>query len=150
MKLQFKQMAHMLLKGIVEELGLPCAASYSGGKGIHVYGFTGLMDARDARQGAQIVLDSIGSFEPLRGENFYHHTDTDIIEGFGNLSIEVFPKQDSLDGKDLGNLMRLPLGRNLKAPQEPTFFLDMTAPLAVFQPMDPASALTIETPWTPF
>jgi hypothetical protein len=147
MKLQFKQMAHMLLRAIVEELGLPCAAAYSGGKGIHVYGFTGLVDASEARLGAQIVLDSIGAFEPLRGDNFFKHTDGDMVEGYGNLSIEVFPKQDSLDGKDLGNLMRLPLGRNLKAPQEPTFFLDMTAPFISFQPMDATTALTISTPW---
>jgi hypothetical protein len=144
MKLQFKQIAHKLLKAINEELGLSCAAAYSGGKGIHVYGFTGLIDAGEARLGAQIVLDSIGEFKPLRGENFFHHPD------YPNLSVEVFPKQNNLDGKDLGNLMRLPLGKNLKAPQEPTFFIDMTAPMGVLQPMNPETALLIESPWTPF
>lgn len=150
MKLQFKEIAHMLLKGIVEELGLPCVAAYSGSKGFHVYGFTGLVDASEARLGAQIVLDSLGCFRPLRGDNFFTHKDSDPIEGYGNLSIEVFPKQDSLDGKDLGNLMRLPLGRNLKSPNEPTFFIDMTSPLGDLVPMDPVTALQIENPWVAF
>lgn len=144
MKLQFKQMAHMLLKSISEELALPCAAAYSGGKGIHVYAFTGKISAAESRLGAQIVLDSIGGFKADRGDNFFIH------EEYTNFSIELFPKQDSLEGKDLGNLMRLPLGRNLKAPKEPCFFIDMLSPIGVLQPMDPVTALTIETPWTPF
>lgn len=150
MKLQMKQLAHKLLRGIVEDLMIPCAAAYSGGKGFHVYGFTGRLSAHQAREGASIVLESIGEFEPLRGENFFKHKNDDKVEGFQNFSIEVFPKQDTLDGKDLGNLMRLPLGVNLKAPKEPTFFIDMTAPLAELSSMDAATALTIENPWVPF
>jgi hypothetical protein len=144
MKFQFKEIAHKLLKSISEDLGLPCAAAYSGAKGIHVYAFTGLIDASESREGCQIVLDSVGGFKPIRGDNFVKHED------YPNLSIELFPKQGSLDGKDLGNLMRLPLGKNLKAPQEPSFFIDMIAPFGSMQPMDPATALQIETPWTPF
>ena len=144
MKLQFKEIAHQLLRGIVEELEIPCAAAYSGGKGIHVYGFTGLSDAWQVHEGAQIVLDAIGEFKPLRGEHFFEHIN------YPNLSIEVFPKQTNLSGKDLGNLMRLPLGKNLKAPREPTFFIDMTSPLGEFVPMDAETALMLENPWTPF
>lgn len=152
MKLQMKQLAHMLLRAISDPngLGIPCAAAYSGGKGFHVYGFTGLIEAKEARNGAHIVLDDIGGFEPLRGENFFKHKDEDPVNGFRNFSIELFPKQDTLDGKDLGNLMRLPLGKNLKAPKEPTFFIDMTAPLAELRPMDPVTALQMENPWIPF
>lgn len=149
-KLQMKQLAHLFLKTVVEELQLPCAAAYSGGKGFHVYAFTGLIDAWEAREGAQIVLDSMKEFKPLRGENFFKHINDDPVNGFPNFSIELFPKQDSLDGKDLGNLMRLPMGKNLKAPKEPTFFIDMTAPLAEFKPMDAQTALQIENPWVAF
>lgn len=144
MKLQFKEIAHKLLVATSKDLGLPCAAAYSGGKGIHVYAFTGLIDAGEAREGLQIVLDTVGDFEPIRGENFVRHKD------YPNLSIELFPKQNSLEGKDLGNLMRLPLGKNLKAPQEPAFFIDMIGPFGQMQPLDPITALTMETPWTPF
>lgn len=140
MKTQFKEIAHKLLRGIYENLGLPCAAAYSGGKGIHVYGFTGLIPARDARDGALIVLEALG-LTPTRGENFFKHPD------YANLSVEVFPKQSSLDGKDLGNLMRLPLGRNLKS-KDPTFFIDMTTEMATMAPVDPIWALTATNPWT--
>lgn len=148
MKLQFKEIAHKLLTAIEKELEIPCLAAYSGNKGIHVYGFTGLMDAKEARWGAQIVLDALGEFEPLRGENFFVHKDDDPYEGFQNMTIEVFPKQDSLEGKNLGNLMRLPLGKNQRAPQEPTFFIDFKGPFAQLQPRDPVEALTSLNPWT--
>lgn len=140
MKLQFKLLANKLMKVINEELDLPCAAAYSGNKGIHVYGFTGYGTAHDARTGAQIVLDVLGEFEPTRGTNFFKHKNDDPFEGYPNLSIEVFPKQDTLAGKDLGNLMRLPLGRNLKT-KDPTFFIDMTTPLGELSPADPLWAI---------
>lgn len=139
-KLQFKELAHKLLRGVYENLGIPCAAAYSGGKGIHVYGFTGLASAQDARDGAEIVLDALGGFTATRGTNFFCH------ERFPNLSIEIFPKQSSLDGKDLGNLMRLPLGKNLKS-KDPTFFIDMTSPMSEMRPVDPIWALTTDNPW---
>lgn len=145
MKLQFKQIAHMLLNTIHTELELPCAVAYSGGKGVHVYAFTGLIPAKDAREGAQIVLDLL-PFKAVRGENFWKHTNQDPIKGYPNISIETFPKQNSLDGKDLGNLMRLPLGRNLKS-QDPTFFVDMTSPIGQMVPIDPVWALTTDNPW---
>src|SRR5689334_23485670 len=134
MKMQFRMIAHVLAKAITLELNIPCAAAYSGNKGIHVYGFTGTVSADEAREGAMIVLDSIGKFEPLRGQNFFRHKNADPIDGFPNLSIEVFPKQDSLDGKDLGNLMRLPLGKNLKT-ADPTFFIDLTSAMAEMKPV---------------
>lgn len=140
MKLQFKEIAHKLLRSTYEILGIPCAAAYSGGKGIHVYGFTGRMAAVDAREGAQIVLDHAGGFTASRGTNFFVH------EQYPNLSIEIFPKQTNLDGKDLGNLMRLPLGRNLKS-KDPTFFIDMTSPMADMVPVNPEWALTAANPW---
>jgi hypothetical protein len=146
-KYQFKLMAHKLMRAIHEELELPCAAAYSGNKGVHVYAFTGPISGEEAREGAQIVLDSMDCFKATRGTNFFRHTNEDPVEGFPNLSIEVFPKQGSLDGKDLGNLMRLPLGRNLKNPKDPTFFIDMTAPMGVMQPVDPEWALTTVDPW---
>lgn len=145
-KYQFRLVAHVLLKAVYEELAIPCAAAYSGNKGIHVYGFTGRVPADEAREGAMIVLDSLNITEKLRGEHFFAFKDKDPVDGFPNLSIEVFPKQGSLEGKDLGNLMRLPLGRNLKTP-DPTFFMDMTAPMSELKPIDPVYALTTTNPW---
>lgn len=148
MKYQFKMTASKLMKVIHEDLELPCAAAYSGGKGIHVYAFTGPISAAEAREGARIVLETLDEWKPSRGENFFKHNDQDFLTGYPNLSIEVFPKQDSLEGKDLGNLMRLPLGRNLKS-KDPTFFIDMSSAMAEMRPVDPIWALTTGAgnPW---
>lgn len=145
-KYQLRMMSSMIAKAVFDELQLPVAVAYSGGKGVHVYAFTGLISAAEAREGAQIVLDSLGIFHASRGTNFYKSIDADPVSGFPNLSIEVFPKQDSLSGKDLGNLMRLPLGRNLKS-SDPTFFVDMKAPMSVMAPVDPVWALNTSNPW---
>lgn len=146
MKYQFKMIAHMLMRAVVDELDLPTVAAYSGGKGVHVYAFTGLISAAEAREGAQIVLDSIGQFHAVRGENFFEHVNTDPEAGYPNISIETFPKQGSLDGKDLGNLMRLPLGRNMKS-KDPTFFIDMRSPMGQMIPRDTVESLTVGNPW---
>lgn len=146
MKIQFRLIAHRLVKAVEQELQIPVAAAYSGNKGIHVYGFTGPISADEAREGAMIVIDSLGDWKPSRGQNFFRCTNEDPIDGFPNLSIEVFPKQASLEGKDLGNLMRLPLGKNRKTP-DPTFFIDMTTPMSVMAPVDPVFALTTTSPW---
>lgn len=141
MKIEFREIGHFLARGIYENLGLPCAVAYTGAKGIHVYAFTGTISASDAREGAMIVLEALGDFNATRGTNFFEHPK------WSNLSIELFPKQDSLDGKDLGNLMSLPLGRNQKS-ADPKFFIDLRAPMADFVPVDPIFALTAGNPWS--
>lgn len=148
-KYQLKMTAHSLMAVISRDLELPCVAAYSGGKGVHVYALTGPIDAAEAREGARIVMDTLGTWEPSRGENFFKHKDQDFLTGYPNLSIEVFPKQDSLEGKDLGNLMRCPLGRNLKS-RDKTFFIDMTSPMGQMVPLDAVYALTTgaEQPWS--
>lgn len=140
-KYQMKALAHTLASKVVE-LEIPCAVAYSGSKGVHVYGFTGSMPASDVRDAALLVLEMTDEFEPMRGQNFFRHKNDDPFHGFQNFSIEVFPKQGNLDGKTLGNLMRLPLGTNWKNPKDPTFFVDMTTPLAEFKPhADPVALL---------
>lgn len=141
-KYQMKALAHMLASK-VREIGLPCAVAYSGAKGVHVYGFTGLMPAEEVREAAMLALDMTDEFIPSQGKNFFVHKSDDPVHGFRNFEIEVFPKQTSLGGKDgYGNLMRLPMGKNWKNPKDPTFFLDMTGPLAEFKPhSDPVKLL---------
>lgn len=146
-KWQMSQLAHMFCSVIRNELKLPCAAAYSGSKGIHVYGFTGPIPAQEAREGALLVLDILAQFEPLRGENFFRHRMGGVM-GFPSFSVEVFPKQSTIENKDgYGNLMRLPLGRNLKS-TDPTFFLDLSAPLAQLKPHpNPVKLLTTGEPY---
>lgn len=133
---------------ITKELQIDCAVSYSGHKGIHVYGFTGPMPAHEVRAAALLVLDLSDEWELEKGQHFFKHKIDDPFMGYPAFSVETFPKQDSLDGKDLGNLMRLPLGRNLKSP-DPTFFLDLkTAPGDMRPHTDPVTLLMTGNPYT--
>jgi hypothetical protein len=142
-----KTLAHILLKNVTE-MGLEGAAAYSGSKGVHVYGFTGEMPAEEVRAAADICLARSGEFAEFRGKNFFQHKNDDPIHGFQNFDVEVFPKQESLDGKNFGNLVRLPMGKNWKNPKDPTFFLDMTTPLGVFSAhSDPVKLLETGNPF---
>lgn len=147
-KLHMRLLAEKLTLRITEELGVPAVAAYTGSKGIHVYGFTGHIPAAQAREGARLVLETVPGFEPDSGSVFWRDRNTDPREGFSNFTIEVFPKQDTVKGGGYGNLLRLPLGKNMKNPQDPCFFLDQTAPLKEFRPHpDPVFLLETGKPW---
>jgi hypothetical protein len=122
-------------------LDIPTAIAYSGGKGLHVYGFTGTAPAEEVRAAALDVLLTTGVFEATKGKNFFRHT-----SHFHNVEVEVFPKQDSLDGKKLGNLMRLPLGVNAKS-KRASFFVDPLSADPAYPHMDPVSALEKGIVW---
>lgn len=147
-KYQMRMLAQRICGVIQNELGLDTAAAYSGHKGIHVYGFTGSLPATEVRAGAELVLEILSDFQPVRGRNFYRHIDPDPVTGFRNFDVEVFPKQTTLGEKSYGNLVRLPLGKNFKAPKDPTFFLDFSAPMSEFKPHpNPVALLTSGNPF---
>lgn len=125
------------------------AIAYSGNKGLHVYCFLdGPTLAAEARQVSQMILRSVNrydgrmAYEPLRGENFWQSTS----DRTPNIEIECFPKQDNLEGKDLGNLMRLPLGINRKSGNR-SYFLDCRCGYNQLRVMEPLLALGSELPW---
>lgn len=147
---QLRTIANRFAREIWQLLNIPVAISYSGSKGMHVYGFTGLVPAEVAREGALMVIESMGTIEPLRGNNFFRHKQSEVadpVADYPQLSIEVFPKQGTLnDGKKLGNLMRLPTGINLKGDR--AYFIDMRDTRTVdFEERDPIEALTTADPW---
>lgn len=155
-KTQLRTMAEMLSSGIKHALDIQVACAYSGNKGVHVYGFLPeLMPAAEARAGALLAMEyaatSFGrdhAFERFRGVNFYKHSVHDPEHGFDNLSVELYPKQDTMEGKDLGNLVRLPLGKNQKNPKDPCFFLDQTTAHCELTPHpDPRALLLGKSPW---
>lgn len=146
-KYQLRMLVEKLSKTIKQEFDLPVASAYSGSKGAHVYAFTGVVDAKEAREAAELTLSLAGDFELHRGKNFFRTVDQTPLRGFPNMSIEIFPKQSSLEGKDLGNLMRLPLGKNQKT-NDPTFFIDQRAPMGHLVPHpDPIALLKSGNPW---
>jgi hypothetical protein len=114
---------------------IPVAAAYSGGKGVHVYAFPTEPDhSAVVREVALEVLNSFsGRFKNTRGSNFFG------VDGYV-IDIEVFPKQSDLDGKDLGNLMRLPLGINRKT-GERSHFIRLDRDATEFMEMDARSVL---------
>jgi hypothetical protein len=148
-KMQLRTLAEKFSSRISSELGIPTACSYTGNKGIHVYGFTGHIPAAAARAGAEMVLRSFGSFEPKVGEDiFWHDTNLDPSDGYSNYTIEVFPKQDAIPAGGYGNLLRLPMGRNLKNPSDPCFFIDQRREHTTLAPHpDPVALLTNGNPW---
>lgn len=138
-KMQFGMLARKLVSATLKELGsMPkfhgSIAAYSGNKGIHVYGFFDPMPAEQVRAAAHYVLACTADWELERGEHIYHYKLQDPVLGYPNINLEVYPKQDDLGGKDLGNLLRLPLGKNLKNPNDPTFFLDLRTAPGVMSP----------------
>lgn len=164
-KQQLRTMVEIISSSIATDLGLRSAAAYSGNKGCHVYAFFDEpTDIGMARELALTVLEMAGTktssqyeFEATKGSNFFQFNDPDPYTGFKNLSIEIFPKQDSMEGKDLGNLVRLPCGLNYKGPtykvkgvvkHEPAFFLDQTAPVRDLKPHpDPVKLLQTGNPY---
>lgn len=146
-KFQMRSLAELFSSAIHRQLGIEVLCSYSGHKGFHVYGLTGLMPAAEVREAAKLILASTGRFETAKGDNFYADTSTDWHDNYSNFSIEVFPKQDTVEPGHFGNLLRLPLGRNQKS-SDPTFLLDQRGPhIDLIPHADPAALLTGGNPW---
>jgi hypothetical protein len=148
LKYQMGMLARRITRVIQEQLPqVGTAAAYSGSKGIHVYGFTGPMSSEEVRAACLFVLDYMDEWQPIKGQHFFGHRVENPSLGFQNFTIETYPKQDTLEGKDLGNLLRLPLGRNLKSP-DPTFFIDLrTAPGVMAPHPDPVALLESGDPY---
>lgn len=147
MKCQMRMLSHKIASAMFEHLEIPVAVAYSGNKGLHVYGFTGPLDAAEARLAANLVMESLGTFALTRGSFEWRDTEGDLDKTYSNMTIEVFPKQDSVSGDGFGNLVALPLGVNRKNPEDPKFFVEMNSPMNILQPVDPLWALTTNNPW---
>ncbi len=156
-KLQMRTIIDALCSAVHKQLNLQTCAAYSGNKGCHVYAFfEEPVPAVTARQSALFVLEMAGKllspnfgFEPLKGKNFFKHMETDPYYSLQNFTVEIFPKQDSMINKDLGNLVRLPLGRNLRNPKDPTFFIDQREAQTKLVPHpDPVGLLTTGNPYS--
>ena len=148
---QMRQMVDSFFVAMYGIGGVTPLATYSGSKGVHVYGlFDGKSEAFKARSFATKVvlpqfinhlsdtllsahrgpeLDERHRIVTSKGKNFYKIENPDGVSDLCkivNFSIEIFPKQDHVEPDKFGNLMRLEFGKNNKAPGEPTFVIDMT------------------------
>lgn len=125
--------------------GLHVAIANSGGKGLHVYGFMSKPEpATDVRWVARTILEDVpNQFAPVRGDAFWKHKTTGA---FSNITIEVFPKQDTLSEDGLGNLIRLPLGINRKTGNR-GYFVNCKSGYNKLPEMDALRALSGDLPW---
>lgn len=136
-KYSMRHLAEYLQQKVEGLLSIPTAVAYTGAKGLHVYGFTGRMAAAEVRAAMMYVLKDLPG-EWVRGDAFWK---SGYTQDHSFMTVECFPKQDTLGQDGFGNLMRLPLGRNLKSP-DPTFFLDLErTAMGVLLPADPREIL---------
>lgn len=148
LKYQMRMLAQELARTIASEFDIQTAVTYTGAKGVHVYGFTGPLPAKDVREGAELILKKTNRYVPFLGSNFFKYKDTGDNEQSNQcFTVEVFPKQTEIKEGGYGNLMRLPTGVNLKNTQDPTFFVDLRAPLTQLMPRDAIEALTTLNQW---
>ena len=160
---EFSRAAH-------DELEIPTLSAYSGSKGAHLYGPLGIITpgtntvtrvrAEEAREAAGLILEFCGWRRNSPGGSFWHRSehvctkactdfsctrpdDKTVLDPGTLFSVEVYPKQERVadDNSALGNLIRLPLGINLKNPRDGAFFIDETRPFGDLVPLDPEKVL---------
>jgi hypothetical protein len=153
---QMRTMAQILAVESQNLLGYRTLVTYSGHKGMHVYVILDEpTEASVARELATMVLLQTDRFELLRGKNFFKHRAKfgDPVQDMPQLSVEIFPKQDTVSDKEkqLGNLMRLPLGRNMKVPDGVEHylpqFLDVRHRMTEFRERNAIEAMTVSDQW---
>lgn len=142
LRYEMRIIAESLVAKIDRLLSVPVAVAYSGGKGLHVYAFTGSQPAWALRKTAKVVMDQMYSWKPSKGDNFFQYP-----KEYPNITIEVFPKQDEIGSDGFGNLMALPLGIH-KATGKRKYFCAFNVPLDQgWTEMDPVQALEGEMSW---
>lgn len=133
------------LKASFPQLRVCC--SFSGSKGIHVYGlFSEEVPGRVAKAMALDVISSMVSFE--RGKAGDRDTDKESNSDIFwrpyrddlPIQIEVFPKQEEVSAGGFGNLLGLPLGYNKKT-RRAKFFYDPHSDPRTITPMHSETAI---------
>jgi hypothetical protein len=130
---QFRREQTYLLTRLPElarEAGLPCLTEFSGGKGYHFWFF---------------FSEAVPAALPRQA---LHRLTTRMAQDLTLFNLEVFPKQDELRGKGLGNLVKLPLGLHRVTGKASHFVgvrdRSLPAQLAVLETMDRISIEALE------
>lgn len=144
LKYCLRNIVDSFLKISRETLRITSVAAFSGHKGAHVYGLLAYprpdvqemvrVTAEHARTSAEIVLTESKLFEKRNKNSVFWDGKKDYPNS-SPFTCEVFPKQSDNSNIELGNLIRLPLGKNLKRPIDPTFWIDDAAPEGELVPM---------------
>ncbi|USH45005.1 hypothetical protein SEA_CAMERICO_8 [Gordonia phage Camerico] len=114
---QLRTVAELFKFQIEATLGIKTLCSFSGSKGVHVYGFPQpgqAVDAQYLRDCGLYVINNMGHYWRPKNKNnvvFIGQNDPTI----GMFEVELFPKQSSVpEGGGFGNLVRMELGINRK------------------------------------
>ena len=123
-----RMLAEGLARRIRRTQSLPVAVVASGGKGMHVHVYCGERPANIARAMANAVfsawLDEESGEELFQRKSSFQWKHT--LECYAHISIEVFPKQDTISDDGFGNLVRLPLGYH-PVTKRPSYFVDLSS-----------------------
>ncbi len=139
--LQVRTMSEGIARRVESLMKIPVAIATSGGKGFHVYCFTGSIPAEAAKSLAAGILEGWTCFTQTKGSNFWMHKTE-----YQDIEIETFPKQGTVSESGMGNLMALPLGINQRTGKE-KFFVSTRSSLDRIKKMDAERALGGEYPW---
>ncbi|AKC03025.1 DNA primase [Gordonia phage GordDuk1] len=121
---QLKTVAR-LLEYRIRKMGIKTLVSFSGSKGMHVYGFPSpgeQVNAVDLRALGHAVIDDFGYLIQADNANGVNYTGDPWDQTFMLFDFELFPKQDSAE--NYGNLVRMEMGINKKS-GKPGFFVDL-------------------------
>ncbi|AOE44519.1 hypothetical protein SEA_JUMBO_5 [Gordonia phage Jumbo] len=132
-----------LLTYRIERAGFHTMATFSGSKGVHVYGFIhpGQVSlASDLREAALWVLKEMGYFWLPKNSAGINFQGNPACELFCLFDLEVFPKQNSVEPGGFGNLMRMELGINRKS-GKPGFIIDTHNSNYSLEPAQPLPVL---------
>ena len=138
-------MRQLIVAAVKQKIKVTPAMAFSGSKGIHVYGWfdRGRTKADIAIELGGLTLDTFQNlgikFEAVGRSATFRNECT-----FPAIDVEIYPKQRTVQDKQYGNLMRLPLGRNLKTNGQSIFLenLKFDGDEYRFLPMmDPLQAL---------
>lgn len=145
LKGSLRKIVDTLLSVTSKTLGVPAVAAYSGHKGAHVYGFLAYdqpgarevkrVTGSHAKSAGELVINTSKMFKQKSPGSVFWEGKPEY-EAARLFTCEVYPKQSVLQDQELGNLLRLPLGKNLKRPGDPTFWIDDTAPESILAPLD--------------
>lgn len=125
---QLRTIAELFKFQIEATLGFKTLCSFSGSKGIHVYGFPypgQAVDAKYLRECALYVIKNMGHYWRPKNKSeivFIGQNDPTI----GLFETEIFPKQTEVPADGFGNLVRMELGVNRKNNSR-GFLLDTSA-----------------------
>lgn len=138
---QLKSVAK-ILEYKISRMGIKTLVTFSGSKGVHVYGFPApgeMSSAADLRALGWAVIEEFGYLIQADNDNGVNFSGDPWDQTFMLFDFELFPKQNETD--NYGNLVRMELGVNRKS-GNPGYIIDTSDDdYTLSRVSDPASVI---------